>query len=898
MKNKFFNISVILFCILIFNPHSFAYEQFNFDVTEVEIKEEGNLFIGRKKGIASTPDGLLIEADEFKYNKLLNILNANGKIKFNDTKRNIQIFADKLIYLKNNEKVFAEGNSKVINNDGIVITADRLEYEKINNLIEALGNVEIIDSNKNYKINSNHIKYFKNEEKVISIGKTNAVIQNKYNFKSSDVVLFRNEMKLLSNKYSTIEDNNSNFYELENFKYFIDDEVLKGENATITTNINKDKSDKFFFKNIFTSLKNKSFTASNTKILFHKNIFDKERKKFINLENSKLNELFEDYYEENNPRLYGVSSSGDENKTIINKGVFTSCKKRGDCPAWSLESEKITHDKVKKQLIYKDTVLKIYDMPVFYFPKFFHPDPTVVRQSGFLKPELNDSKVLGSSFYLPYFHVISENRDLTIKPTIFDSDIFMLQNEYRQQNKNSSFIADLGVTKGYKSSIEGSNKNTMSHLFAKFASDLKIENYLKSDFEIYLEKTSNDTYLSLFDANIPKTQIKPNNKNILQSGLKLNLDHENYNLASGITIYETLSGTNSDKFQYVFPYYDYQLSLDTELDGNLNFSSNGSNTLQNTNNLKTKVSNNLTYSSRDFYSNLGFKNNFNLHFKNFNAIARNDDIYKSNLQSELMSIFEFGSSFPLIKSENNETLNSITPKISLRYNPSNMKNYSTENRTVNTDNIFSINRLGIGDSFEAGKSLTLGVDYRKENINDIDKFFEFKLSTVLRDKFEKDIPVSSTLNRKNSNIFGTITNNFSEFVKVDYNFALDNDINTFEYNSINAEFSINNFVTEFKFIEQGGSMGGVNSIENTSSIKFNNNNYFTFNTRRNRKTSLTEYYDLVYEYKNDCLTAGIHYKKSYYSDRDVKPNEDLMFTITLFPLTTLEQKVDQNLYRD
>ena len=51
------------------------------------------------------------------------------------------------------------------------------------------------------------------------------------------------------------------------------------------------------------------------------------------------------------------------------------------------------------------------------------------------------------------------------------------------------------------------------------------------------------------------------------------------------------------------------------------------------------------------------------------------------------------------------------------------------------------------------------------------------------------------------------------------------------------------------------------------------------------ETSLTEYYDLVYEYKNDYLTAGIKYKKTYYNDRDVKPNEDLLFTITLFPLT-------------
>ena len=66
-------------------------------------------------------------------------------------------------------------------------------------------------------------------------------------------------------------------------------------------------------------------------------------------------------------------------------------------------------------------------------------------------------------------------------------------------------------------------------------------------------------------------------------------------------------------------------------------------------------------------------------------------------------------------------------------------------------------------------------------------------------------------------------------------------------------------------------------------------NYFTFNTRRNRETDLTEYYDLVYEYKNDCLTAGIKYRKTYYDDRDVKPEENLLFTVTLFPLTTFEQ---------
>ena len=87
-------------------------------------------------------------------------------------------------------------------------------------------------------------------------------------------------------------------------------------------------------------------------------------------------------------------------------------------------------------------------------------------------------------------------------------------------------------------------------------------------------------------------------------------------------------------------------------------------------------------------------------------------------------------------------------------------------------------------------------------------------------------------------------------------------------------------------------MGESNSFENSISYTIDNNNILTFKTRRNREINLTEYYDLVYEYKNDCLIAGVKYKKSYYEDRDLKPNENLLFTITLFPLTTYEYRAD------
>ena len=88
-------------------------------------------------------------------------------------------------------------------------------------------------------------------------------------------------------------------------------------------------------------------------------------------------------------------------------------------------------------------------------------------------------------------------------------------------------------------------------------------------------------------------------------------------------------------------------------------------------------------------------------------------------------------------------------------------------------------------------------------------------------------------------------------------------------------------------------MGNDSFVNLNSSYEFDENNSFSFKTRRNRKLNLTEYYDLVYQYKNDCLTAGIKYKKSYYKDRDLEPTEDLFFTVTFIPLTSYEQKIEK-----
>ena len=870
MKNKIFKFTYLLiFSLLCINANS--QEQFNFDVTQIDIIEKGNTFIGTKRGIITSNDGIVIEADQFEYQKKLNILNASGNIKIIDRINNYEIYSDNITYDKNNNFLFTDKNSKALDFvNNIEISADIFEYSISKNIITAKKNAAIENKVENYKVESDEITYFRNKNKIFSKGKTIADIYSKYKFTSEDVT-YLTTSKELSSKKKTIVKDKLNLYMLEKFSYLISEEILKGQNLLINTNYNLPTSDKFFFKSAIINLKDQSFLGNDTVIKIKKDIFDD------------LN---------NDPRIMGVSASGNKDETKISKGIFTSCKENENCTPWSIQAKEIIHDKKKKEIIYNNALLKIYDIPILYFPKFFHPDPTVNRRSGFLKPQINNSNILGNSYSIPYYSVLSENKDFTFTPFFFENNLQMFQNEYRQISKYSKLYTNFGFVNNYQSIIE-SNKNSIFNLFAEYELDLNFEKFSSSNLFVSIERVTKDTFLKIFDTNIQDSVLTPKDYDNLKNEIKISLNNNKYFFTSGMMSYENLQKNNSDRYEYVLPYYDYNTTLNySPFDGNINFSSSGKNILNNTNQIKSNVINDLSYNSKHFISLKGIKSSLVLNTKNLNSVGKNNSEYKSSPQIELMNEVNLNVSYPLLKQNKND-INYFTPRAMIKINPSDMKNYSALDITTNVDNIFSMNRLGIVDTLEAGKSLTLGLDYKKENLEDLNKYFEFKIASVLRDKEENFIPNKSTLNKKNSNLFGSISNNFSNYFNLKYNFAVNNDFNTLEYSNVSAVFNFKNLTTKLDFLEESGVMGDSNFLENNTEYKIDDKNYISFKTRRNRKLNLTEYYDLVYEYKNDCLSAGVKYKKTYYEDRDLKPSENVFFTINLIPLTNYEQKIER-----
>ena len=148
-------------------------------------------------------------------------------------------------------------------------------------------------------------------------------------------------------------------------------------------------------------------------------------------------------------------------------------------------------------------------------------------------------------------------------------------------------------------------------------------------------------------------------------------------MVTGFQSFESLNLVSSDRYQFILPYYDFDKQLFSDYNnGTINFRSSGSNDLNNTNNLRTKIINDLNFQSSNIIFNNGFKNEYNLYLKNLNTVAKNDNLYKSSPQMELMSIIEFNTSLPLINQINDE-VNYLTPKISFRLNPVDMKDYSS-----------------------------------------------------------------------------------------------------------------------------------------------------------------------------------------------------------------------------
>ena len=514
------------------------------------------------------------------------------------------------------------------------------------------------------------------------------------------------------------------------------------------------------------------------------------------------------------------------------------------------------HDNKKKTIYYDHAVIKIYDIPIFYIPKLSHPDPTVDRRSGFLPPSFSDTRNLGTGISLPYFFALNNDKNFTLTNNFFDKEHPLFLGEYHQALLNGSFLADVGYTEGYKRSSPSKPTGSKSHFFSKFSKNFINDNGVEKSFNLVVQDVSNDKYLKLYKIN---SDLIDHNISSLENSIKYTHEEDDLFFGFNANIYETLNDDYNDKYEYIFPemIVDKNLYSDENY-GNLDLQSNYKAHKYDTNKFTNFLVNDLNWNFRDLDFKSGLKSKILGNIKNSNYETKNVDIYKKDTTSELYGAIGFLTELDLIKSSSKSN-HLLTPKFLVRYSPGTMRK-ETDGFRLDPLNAFSLNRLNNVNNFETGLSGTIGLDYKiKSNGND----FDFSLAQVINEKENKKMASKSSLDEKLSDLVGSAKYKLNDNFSLNYNFSADQNYKEFNYNEFGATINFNSLNFDFNYLHEDKHIGNKEYLKTKVNFKNNDDGVLSFQTKRNLITNSAEFYNLSYEYLNDCLRAGLVYRREF-----------------------------------
>ena len=768
----------------------------------------------------------------------------------NALSNDVEFEAKDLKIIGDGNKIVAYNSKTIVPSDETQIKSEKVEYDKQTKILKFYKNVVFNDLKNNIEIKSNEIIYKRDINLIFSSGDTEINIKNKYDIKSKDIYLNRNQNQIYGVNQTVVKDSEKNTYILEEkFNLDLVNDLIKANKSTIIDN----QKNKYFFEDLVINTRDNEIAGKELKVEFENSYFGNS---------------------ENDPLLKGKSAYSDEKELKIYKAVFSTCNTSGKkCRGWEVNSKEFKHDKSKKIFEYKNSWLKLFDFKLFYLPYFNHPDPSVKRKSGFLTPSYKSSENLGTSINFPYFKVLGEDKDITFSPRYYADKSFLLQNEYRQALENSNILSDFSFLVG--------ETGTKAHLFYNIGGNFDNS----TSYELNLQSVKGDNYLK--NHKLKETSNLIDDENLLISNFDVKWDFKDSKFDTSFKVYEDLSIGNTDRYQYIFPEYNFSknIKVPDSYNGVFNFITNGYNKNYSTNINESVLINNFHFKSNDVINKRGIVTNYDLLLKNSNSYSENSNSFKENGNYQLFETIKIENNFPLIKKDRNVTYY-LKPKTSFRFSPNGNSDLSEKDLVIDYNNAFSLNRISTNSQVEGGAALSIGLEFQK-NDNIKGNLIDFRIGNILKPNKDFKLPTKSKLDQTRSDVFGDLKVRLTDNVNLGYAFSYDRDLDFSNLDSLLLNIGVNNFVTKFDYYTENHDFGDKENVKNITSYNFNDENSILFSTSRDLKNDFTEYYNLTYEYVTDCISVNFNFNKSFYSDGNLEPDNTLSFLIKIIPFTEL-----------
>ena len=582
-------------------------------------------------------------------------------------------------------------------------------------------------------------------------------------------------------------------------------------------------------------------------------------------------------------RLVASSAIKESNqyKTVYKNISYSRCKncKNNKGTFWKINAKKATHLEKSKVILYEDVFLEVLNLPIFYFPFFYHPDPSVNRKTGLLSPSFSSSSVFGISYEQPVFLNLSANSDLTIGTKLTEKEGLLLKNSYRKNFSTGQLHLKTSATRGTKvRANEITKKENRGHV------DINFANNIGNNFTVgaNIKRASDKSYLSRYELSDGET--------LLTQNLFLEKENTYSELSAQAFKFQSLS---DDYLENNLPFIRPVLVYNWNNLWNSNRSRNWVSTIKfksitkkNQNNTNALYIFNNTEKSY-LANNILLKNAIDLDLDFYNSKFGTDN-YKSVLR--FFPSFGLTASYPMINYKNKNSI-LLEPLTQIIYsvddnNKGKIKNEDSLEVELLSSNLFEKNKYAGDDRKEHGFRINYGISLKFNDIGGSSN--TFLLGRSYREKKQEQFDIVSGFGENHSDIVGNYTMYLLDISELYYDFRVSDsfDLNR---NRVRTNFEIEDNKVNINYIQ----------IKNFASRNNSDTEQISYGLERkvfkNWKLSFTQNRDLAgarfstpfkstfgINFENDCAIISFNITRDKSYDIDIPSITNYNFNINLF----------------
>ena len=526
----------------------------------------------------------------------------------------------------------------------------------------------------------------------------------------------------------------------------------------------------------------------------------------------------------------------------------------------------------------------MFGIPVAYTPYFRHPDPTVKRKSGFLYPSFGTSSELGTAIRVPYFWNISPHQDATITSIYTTKEGPSLAVEYRKEFEKGSLIAEGSIA---------DNDNDATFSTAKGTGDLRGHILSKARFDIDdtwrwgfdLNRTSDDTYMRRYGyGSYPSL-----NTQLFTEGFR----GRNYFTASAHAYQSTRSDISPDSVPVVLPSIDYNhLGAPDKMGGrtsvDVNFVTLTRAEGTNMRRLSLRPSWNRPFGGYfgDLYSlRLALKGDL----YHVDDLARANETKDYNgFSGRAVPEIALNWQMPFVKSTGSirQVIEPMASFITSPYggNSSKLPNEDSNEFEFDDANLFSFNRFPGIDRVEGGPRINYGLKWAVFGQKGAGSTSVF-LGQTYRIKADGTFADGSGLEDNLSDIVGRVRISPGSHFDLVYKTRFAKDRLTPNRNEVamtagvpalnmNANYLFIDRPSDSEFLGREEMSLGINS-------KIDKNWSTGMKTVRDMAEDEFRSFSLNAVYENECAVFTTTFSRTFFEDRDLKPNDAVTFHLVL-----------------